>query len=272
MDTRAYFTSATFAIVSYKSLGQKSLSELFSVSLINTRKRGNMSSEGLIIWGENSISGDYWWGRRITKKQREMLVLTRKAKSILIGVLLSDGWIQRGKKHWNPKIGIKQSIKNVRFILHLINETGYLLPSRVIQINKNMLRGKIWYNVSIATRALPCIKEVVDLMYEDKRGKLVRSIQGELINYMDEIVLAYWIMGDGAKRNDGIILCTDGFTMREVVLLMNILKIRLGINTTIHKEKGRSRIYINGRELRKIKGLIDKYVIEHFKYKLNNLV
>lgn len=79
-------------------------------------------------------------------------------------------------------------------------------------------------------------------------------------------------MGDGAKRNDGIILCTDGFTMREVVLLMNILKIRLGINTTIHKEKGRSRIYINGRELRKIKGLIDKYVIEHFKYKLNNLV
>ena len=102
-----------------------------------------MSSEGLIIWGENSISGDYWWGRRITKKQREMLVLTRKAKSILIGVLLSDGWIQRGKKHWNPKIGIKQSIKNVRFILHLINEIGYLLPSRVIQINKNMLRGKI---------------------------------------------------------------------------------------------------------------------------------
>ena len=38
--TRAYFTSATCAIVLYKSLGQKSLPELFSVSLINLRKKG----------------------------------------------------------------------------------------------------------------------------------------------------------------------------------------------------------------------------------------
>lgn len=39
---------------------------------------------------------------------------------------------------------------------------------------------------------------------------------------MDYIVLAYWIMGDGAKRNKGITLCTDGFTLYEVVTLINI--------------------------------------------------
>jgi hypothetical protein len=29
-------------------------------------------------------------------------------------------------------------------------------------------------------------------------------------------------MGDGARRNKGIILCTDRFTLQEVVLLINI--------------------------------------------------
>ena len=80
--------------------------KLFSVSLINSRKKGTKKSSrrdesqgGLIVWGENPIGRNKVWGVRITRKQREMLVLTRKAKSILIGVLLSDGWIQRGKWH-----------------------------------------------------------------------------------------------------------------------------------------------------------------------------
>ena len=234
--------------------------------------RRDESQGGLIVWGENPIGRNKVWGERITNKQREMLVLTRKAKSILIGVLLSDGWVYRGKKHWNPKIGIKQSIKNVKFILHLINEIGYLLTPGEIQISSNKLRGKRWYSSSKMTRALPCLKEVIDLLYVEKKGKLVRRIQEELINEMNEIVLAYWIMGDGAKRNDGILLCTDGFTMREVVLLMNILRIRLGVESTIHKEKGRSRIYIKGREMGKVIKEVDKHVIKHFKYKLNNLV
>lgn len=253
--------------------------KLFSVSLRSLRcegeEEGNLEGKSIIVWGEDTIRTSRLrgvWGERLTNKQRDMLKLTRKAKGILIGVLLSDGWVRRQKKHWSPTIGIKQSMKNVKFLLEIQNEIGYLYPSRKIRVSSNMLRGERRYGVSMETRALPCLKEVVMLLYEEKKGKLVRRIQEELINEMNEIVLAYWIMGDGAKRNDGIILCTDGFTMREVVLLMNILRIRLGVESTIHKEKGRSRIYIKGREMRKVIKEVDKHVIKHFKYKLNNLV
>jgi hypothetical protein len=54
-------------------------------------------------------------------------------------------------------------------------------------------------------------------------------------------------MGDGAKRNKGITLCTDGFTFKEV--LMNNLKIKYNINSTMHIEKHKPRIYINEKEL-----------------------
>ena len=41
-------------------------------------------------------------------------------------------------------------------------------------------------------------------------------------------------MGDGAKMNKSLILCTDSFTLQEVILLMNVLKLKFGINSTIH--------------------------------------
>ena len=296
VDTRAYFTSATCAVSLYKSLGHKSLPKLFSVILkLNVKNLHGLKMEKsrtyiklkgkereingkvkfkekrLILWGESPISA-VMAGKRLTNKQREMLVLTKKAKSILIGILLSDGWVKRKKRNWNPLIGLKQSLKNIDYLWYILNEIGYLYPSKRILVSENRIRGKLFYGGSISTRALPSLNEIVMLLYEDKNGKLVRKIQEELINYMDEVVLAHWIMGDGSKRNNGIILCTDGFTMKEVVMLMNILKIKLDLGTTIHKEKGRSRIYINGKELKKVISSIDKEIINHFKYKLNNLV
>lgn len=76
-------------------------------------------------------------------------------------------------------------------------------------------------------------------------------------------------MGDGSKRNKGITLCTDNFTLQEVVLLVNILIIKFDINPSIHKEKNNFRIYINNKDLMKIKPYILPYFVNHFLYKIN---
>jgi hypothetical protein len=75
-------------------------------------------------------------------------------------------------------------------------------------------------------------------------------------------------MGDGAKRNKGIILCTDCFNLKEVVLLMNILLIKFDIKSTIHFDNNRPRIYINQKELNIIIPYIMPYFVKHFLYKL----
>jgi len=77
-------------------------------------------------------------------------------------------------------------------------------------------------------------------------------------------------MVDGSKRNKGITLCTDSFTFKDVVNLMNILKIKFNINSTIHKEKLKPRIYINKNELSKILPFIKPYFDDHFLYKIDN--
>jgi LAGLIDADG DNA endonuclease family len=76
-------------------------------------------------------------------------------------------------------------------------------------------------------------------------------------------------MGDGSKRNKGITLCADSFSFQDVVTLMNILNIKFDINSTIHLEKGKPRIYINKKELSKILPYIKPYFVDHFLYKID---
>ena len=41
-------------------------------------------------------------------------------------------------------------------------------------------------------------------------------------------------MSDGVSNQYGLTICTDCFTIKDVVILMNILKIRYDLNCSIH--------------------------------------
>lgn len=130
------------------------------------------------------------------------------------------------------------------------------------------MRGKIFYSLTFQTRQLECLMEIIDLFYIFKNNKLEKTIKYDLFFNIDYIVLAHFIMGDGSKRKKGLILCTDNFSLQEVVLLLNILIIKFDINPTIQKEKNKFRIYINEKSLIKIKPFIIPYFVDHFLYKI----
>ena len=131
------------------------------------------------------------------------------------------------------------------------------------------MRGKKFFAVSFQTRQLESLNEILELLYVYREGKYFKTIKPELLLYMDFIVLAHWVQGDGSKRNDGVTLCTDNFTLQEVVLLLNILTIKFDIFPTIHKDKKNFRIFIKNKDLIKIKPFIEPYFIDHFQYKIN---
>jgi hypothetical protein len=188
---------------------------------------------------------------QITKIERDMLRLTPRVRSIIVGLILSDAWLQK-RGHWNPRIGFKQSVVNSPYFYHVYFELAYLCAGPIF-FGKSVLRGKIFYNISFQTRQLPCFMEIFNLFYKTVDKKWVKTIKQDLFFYMDYIVLAHWIMGDGSKLNKGITLCTNSFTLQEVVLLINILTIKFDIQPTIHKDNSNHRIYITGKDLNKVK-------------------
>jgi len=270
-DTRAYFTAATCAISLFIILSVNTPSKLFPMKLKSIGKKWEIrkyNSKNLIVYNDlynhNNLSLIKLKRGILTKEERNNIKMNKIQKSIIIGLLLSDGWIQK-RDGWNPRIGFKQSIKH---FIYFWNVFTYLssLCSNYPWLIKTKKRGKIFFALEFQTRQLNCLNEIYYLFYSDIKNKVIKS---ELFDYLDYIAIAHWIMGDGSKRNKGITLCTDSFSVKEVVILMNILKIKYDINSTIHLEKNKPRIYINRKELIKILDYVKPYFTNNFLYKLS---
>jgi hypothetical protein len=67
---------------------------------------------------------------------------------------------------------------------------------------------------------------------EKKGGKKYKVKVGgsahpqNIYELLTPVALAHLIMGDGAVRPSGLILCTDSYTVADAVRLMNVLIIR----------------------------------------------
>ncbi len=244
VDTRAYFTAAC-AISLLKISRQKSSLMLLSTQRVILSEKSIPFVKGLLI-----------------KNQRDLINLSILNRSILIGILLSDGSLQK-RKGWNPRVSMKQSIKHFFYIWYLFNQLG-ILCSNYPDISYNYKRNKLFY--SITSRQLKNLNILNELFYNEKQQKCIKL---ELFDYLNEIVLAHWIMGDGAKKNKGLTLCTDSFTLKENILLINMLYLKFNLICTLHKEKYKYRIYMNNIELNKIKHLIQPLILKPFLYKIH---
>lgn len=259
---KTYFTYSTF-----KSIKSENDKKCLSLTLWN---------KPLGLSSMNSKS-------KLFFQQREMLSLTARVKSILIGMILSDGWIQK-RGHWNARIAIKQSEKNFPYLWYIFNEISYIC-SNMPHSSENKLRGKIHYSWTIQTRQLTCINDLLNLLYFKQKNKWVKTIKPDLYFYFDYIALAHLIQGDGSSRNKGVSIITYGFTIQELVILLNIITIKFNINPTIYSYKQiwdkeiyrnkeqekkiiQNQIQINKKDLEKIRPQLLPYFSPHFLYKI----
>lgn len=243
-------------------------------------------SMALTLWNKPLGFSSHNRKSKITNLERNILQLTTRVRSIIVGILLSDAWMNK-HGHWNPRIGLKQSIKNFPYLWLVYNELAYLCSGPLYE-SKVRLRGKTFYSWSFQTRQLPCFTEIFNLFYtQGLKGNMIKTIKPELFFYLDYIALAHWIQGDGSSRNKGVSLITHGFTLKEVILLFNILIIKFDIQPTIYSYETRwdpkvykgpkpevakteYQIHINERDLNKIKHKLLPYFSDHFLYKINH--
>ena len=85
---------------------------------------------------------------------------------IIIGLLLNDAWlnIETDKKVHNCKIRFKKSIINLPFVCSIVNHLSHYynnLPYKP----KTIQNDKLFYGVSVKTRALPVLTILYNLFY-----------------------------------------------------------------------------------------------------------
>lgn len=124
----------------------------------------------------------------------------------------------------------------------------------------------VFYAIVMKTRNYAAFGVLFNLFISSNGRKRVPDAIFDLLN---EIALAHWIMGDGSLTSQGaLLLCTDSFTIVDVVKLMNVLNIKWGVNSTIQYYSNKPRIYIPRKELMKIKHLVAPHMCPSFLYKI----
>lgn len=86
------------------------------------------------------------------------------------------------------------------------------------------------------------------------------------------VALAHMIMGDGVNdHGDGLILCTDSYTLEDVVRLINVLIIRYNLECSLRRASNKYRIYIKKRSMPLLRSIVSPYMHNTMLYKITSV-
>lgn len=207
----------------------------------------------------------------INPKQRKYerikkIPLIKDQKEMIIGTLLGDGFVgEHGRKNKSCRLHIAHCKKQKNLVLH----KKAILGNLVNVINKKEDKRGNSTMFSFVTVTHHDFRFFRTLFYEN--GKKI--IRPELVNYITEKSLAFWVMDDGSSDGKySMRLHTSGFTYKENIILQNILKSKFDIRCKVCEfSRNKNKYYylsFNKRNSQILSNLIREYIIEGFEYKI----
>ena len=194
---------------------------------------------------------------------------------VIIGILLSDGSLEKSSNNSLPRLSISFSLKNSPYLLHLYNLLEPYTNSfpDVVQVFNNKTKT---YNtvIKFKTVSLPVWLKYHNMFYSyNKETKRYKKILPQNINnIITPVVLAHLIMGDGNFKlnTKQIRIYTNSFSKKEVELLSIAINKNINIKTdVVHDRKDQFILIIRNTEIDKTKLLIKNYMHESMLYKID---
>ena len=163
-----------------------------------------------------------------------MITLPLFQKSICVGLLLSDGYLGLSStQSRNARLSLKQSYAYFGYVYFTFLNLSHYCNS-CPQLTKGIRLGNPYFGLQFLTRSLSCFTEIYSSFYD---AKGIKRIPEDIYNLLTPVALAHLIMGDGQASVHGLILCTNSYSIKDVVRLMNVLMIRHRLDCTITLKK-----------------------------------
>lgn len=235
-------------------------------------KPNNICKE-LVLYGTNLESNIN--KSNYTSIVRSIVNIPNNILYIIVGILLTDGTIEYCSKrnnisitdniNINSRFRLKQSLKHSEYLIYVYQLLShYCISPPKLKIAH--LNGKSFAQLDFYTRALPCFTILKKHFYKG-RVKIVPNDLYDLLNYES---LAHIIMCNGSfVKGGGIYLNLQSFNLKELIFILNILKIKFNLDCILNKSRSSYIIYIKVKSVQKLYPYIYKYIVPSIKYKFD---
>lgn len=138
----------------------------------------NNKCKELVVYGSNLSSTIKY--PSYTSIVRYMENIPHSFYPLLVGLILSDGWLQINKVG-NTRFFFKQSTENLEYFFYVFSKFTHYCSS-FPYFTQTIINGNIFRGISFTTRTYPCFTEFYQIFYV-KNIKIVPLELYELLTY-----------------------------------------------------------------------------------------
>lgn len=195
-------------------------------------------------------------------------------RGFLTGLILGDGYIDKGvhKRSFSIKSINKEFIEYISNCVDKVTNFRWFIRHSPAHFSAGCEHKESW---KFVIKAHPYFNKIFHYFYNDNRH---RKIYSKTLSWLTPRGLANWYMSDGyvclVGKTKGTIkdrrvdLCTDRYFKEDVTLIMNILKKKFNIDSSIIKRNNTYRIRIKKSSYEVFFTLISPYVVSSMIYKM----
>ena len=187
-------------------------------------------------------------------------------RKIINGCLLGDGRLECRSKKGSARLRIHHGWKQKGFVLwkYKVLKNLVLSPPRRIVCWKNPKNNENYYSWYFHTQIIPEFKTLYKTFYYDGKKVLPQNI----LDLLNPLTLAVWIMDDGCNDKNSLILNTQNYSIKEHYRLQKIFQQKFKAFSTINKDRDKFRLRFNCENAKKLLEIIYPNIISSMKYKI----
>lgn len=194
-----------------------------------------------------------------------MISLTKEQKSILFGIILGDGYLQKtGKK--NARLRLEHGAKQKEYLLWKVEKLKKLFQGKAKYLERihpiTKREYSYWRHQSQST---PYLGKLRKIFYPDGNKRIPEDVE----KYLTPLALAVWYMDDGYyySRDRCSYLYLGNITKKEAEIVHQVLGEKFHLLSRVKQKKKGYTIYFPPEETKKLKFLIKGHTINQFNYK-----
>lgn len=178
--------------------------------------------------------------------------LSSKTREILLGSLLGDGSLAINERYANARFSVRHSVTQKEYFFWKKNALQEIAGANCFWLQGDK-KPDGWGSKKyrFQSKALPSLSELFYLTHGNGHATKV-EVRRAWLNRLTPLSLAVWWLDDGSLVSDSRqgVLCTDGFSLKEVEILRRYMQKVWGIKTKIGivKQTGRYRLWIRSTE------------------------